>query len=280
MSYLLPDLVADRAHRQADAVALKGSARECSYGDLAVHMDRAACGLIALGLGRGERVAVYLDKRIESVVAFLAAARAGGAFVPVNPLLKPRQVGHILRNCNVRILITSASRAALLRDELRGCDDLRQIVLVDEDGPDAVDRVAVSRWVQLTDAGRAQRHSFHRVIDVDMAAILYTSGSTGNPKGVVLSHRNLVVGAQSVSEYLENTSDDRILSVLPLSFDAGLSQLTTAFSVGASVVLMNYLLPRDVLATMARERVTGMTGVPSLWIQLAGLDWPETATKS
>jgi long-subunit acyl-CoA synthetase (AMP-forming) len=92
----------------------------------------------------------------------------------------------------------------------------------------------------------------HRTIDTDMAAILYTSGSTGRPKGVVLSHRNMVAGAQSVAEYLENRPEDRILSVLPLSFDYGLSQLTTAFSRGASVVLLNYLLPRDVIKAVAR----------------------------
>ena len=77
-----------------------------------------------------------------------------------------------------------------------------------------------------------------------MAAILYTSGSTGRPKGVVLSHRNLIVGAESVSSYLDNTADDVILAALPLSFDAGLSQLTTAFAVGAHVVLLNYLAAR------------------------------------
>src|SRR3546814_14209310 len=78
-----------------------------------------------------------------------------------------------------------------------------------------------------------------------MAAILYTSGSTGLPKGVVLSHRNLVVGGQSVSQYLENGPHDSILSALPLSFDAGLSQVTTAFCTGARLVLLNYLMARD-----------------------------------
>jgi acyl-CoA ligase (AMP-forming) (exosortase A-associated) len=113
-----------------------------------------------------------------------------------------------------------------------------------------------------------------------MAAILYTSGSTGNPKGVVLSHRNMVAGAKSVSQYLENSSDDRILSVLPLSFDAGLSQLTTAFAVGAHAVLLNYLLPRDVVRACAESEITGLTGVPPLWIQLAEIDWPEPGRRS
>ncbi len=117
------------------------------------------------------------------------------------------------------------------------------------------------------------------MIDLDPAAILYTSGSTGRPKGVVLSHRNLIVGAESVSTYLGNTSDDVILSVLPLSFDAGLSQVTTAFAVGAHCVLMNYLLPRDVPKLCAQYGVTGVTAVPPLWLQLADIDWPEDAVR-
>jgi acyl-CoA ligase (AMP-forming) (exosortase A-associated) len=120
----------------------------------------------------------------------------------------------------------------------------------------------------------------HRVIDTDMAGILYTSGSTGKPKGVVLSHRNMVAGARSVAQYLENHEGDRILSALPLSFDAGFSQLTTAFHVGASVMLINYLLPRDIVVAVEQGRITGLTAVPPLWIQLAQLEWPEAARNS
>jgi acyl-CoA synthetase (AMP-forming)/AMP-acid ligase II len=97
---------------------------------------------------------------------------------------------------------------------------------------------------------------------------------TGRPKGVVLSHRNMVVGAKSVATYLGNHADDTLLAALPLSFDAGFSQLTTAFHAGARVVLLNYLLARDVLKTLVREGVTGLTAVPPLYIQLAQLDWP------
>ena len=91
---------------------------------------------------------------------------------------------------------------------------------------------------------------------------------------MVLSHRNMVAGALSVASYLENAASDVILSALPLSFDAGFCQLTTGFSVGARVVLLNYLLPRDVLDALAKERVTGLTAVPPLWIQLSQLNWP------
>jgi acyl-CoA ligase (AMP-forming) (exosortase A-associated) len=113
-----------------------------------------------------------------------------------------------------------------------------------------------------------------------MTAILYTSGSTGKPKGVVLSHRNMVAGARSVAQYLGNHEGDRILSALPLSFDAGFSQLSTAFHSGAGVTLINYLVPRDIVAAAARDRITGLTAVPPLWIQLAQLEWPEAARGS
>jgi acyl-CoA ligase (AMP-forming) (exosortase A-associated) len=122
----------------------------------------------------------------------------------------------------------------------------------------------------------APRRPGHRVVDVDMTAILYTSGSTGKPKGVVLSHRNMVAGAKSVASYLGNHAEDTLLAALPLSFDAGFSQLTTAFHAGARVVLLNYLLPQDVIHALSRERVTGLTAVPPLYIQLTQQKWPET----
>ena len=139
--------------------------------------------------------------------------------------------------------------------------------------------VTVVAYAELAGAEPAAAPT-SRPPDNDRAAILYTSGSTGSPKGVVLSHRNLLVGAESVSSYLGNTADDVILSALPLSFDAGLSQVTTAMAAGAHVVLANYLLARDLVALCARHQVTGLTCVPPLWIQLMDVAWPEEATQS
>jgi acyl-CoA ligase (AMP-forming) (exosortase A-associated) len=199
-------------------------------------------------------------------------------FVPVNPILKPEQVGYILRDCNVRLLITSVERLPSLAATLADCPDLRGVVVVDTDEAlPALPGVALTRWKDAVWSAPAAR--LHRVIDQDMVAILYTSGSTGRPKGVVLSHRNMVTGAESVAQYLENRPSDRLLAVLPLSFDAGFSQLTTAFHAGACAVLLNYLLPRDVIRTVRAERITGITAVPPLWIQLAQLDWGTDTTR-
>ena len=232
--------------------------------------------LNGLGVRRGDRVAVHLDKRIETVTALFGTSAGDGVFVPVNPLLRPKQVGYIMRDCGARVLVTSPERLALLREELEECKSVEHVVLVGQDpSTEPGRRYTVSSWPIATEGDVFAAHA----IDVDMAAILYTSGSTGQPKGVVLSHRNLIAGAESVSHYLGNTPDDVILSALPFSFDAGLSQLTTAFSVGAHVVLLNYLLPADVVRVCAQHRITGLTGVPPLWIQIADEDWPNEAAK-
>lgn len=271
-------LISRMADRNAGRIAIRYRDKALNYGELSQSVTATARALRALELERQDRVAVFLEKRFETISALFGAAAAGGVFVPVNPLLKPEQIGHILRDCNVRILITSTPRFEPLRDVLAQCPDLRHVVLVDPAPTPAFAHAPLIGWDDfLAGVGSTPTHP---VIDQDMAAILYTSGSTGKPKGVVLSHRNLVAGAASVCQYLENTPEDRILSVLPLSFDYGLSQLTTAFTVGASVTLLNYLLPRDVINAVARGGITGLAAVPPLWIQLAELDWPAAAAQS
>ena len=274
---LLPDLILRAAERAPDAPALTYGKHTLNYGELQEQVTRFASGLIGLGLQRGERVAIYLEKRFETVIASFGAPAAGGVFVPLNPLLKPEQVGYILRDCNVRLLVTSPERLALLQETLPACHDLRHVVVLDgATDPGAPAGLSLIAWRALLDAAPA---AGHRVIDTDMLGILYTSGSTGKPKGVVLSHRNMVAGAKSVASYLENHAGDTLLAALPLSFDAGFSQLTTAFHVGARVVLLNYLLPRDVLKALEREKVTGLTAVPPLYIQLTQLEWPAGITE-
>lgn len=278
MTALFHELIYQSADRNINSTALIDRKRHLSYPALAQTVQSFAEALHSLGLSRGERVAVYLEKRLETVIALFGTSAAGGAFVPVNPLLKAEQVAYILNDCNVRILVTSADRLNLLNPVLSQCHDLHTVIIVD-DVPSSlsVPGLSIVKW-QQTQSPPSNSIHLPRCIDSDMVAILYTSGSTGKPKGVVLSHRNLVTGASSVSQYLNNRSDDRILAVLPLSFDYGLSQLNTAFYVGATAVLMNYLLPRDILSIIKQEQITGLAAVPPLWTQLAQLNWQDIQT--
>ncbi|NRR30550.1 acyl-CoA ligase (AMP-forming), exosortase A system-associated [Oxalobacteraceae bacterium] len=277
MAQLLHDLIFKAALRTPDAPALRYQGVAMSYRVLAQLIGLASRALPAQGLARGERVAVYLEKREEAVLAMFGAAAAGVVFVPVNPLLKPDQVAYILADCNARLLITSGQRHAQLAGALARCPELHSVVLVDATDTAAAGAVRrLLRWSDFLDSGGPARA--HRSIDTDMAAILYTSGSTGMPKGVVLSHRNLVAGAHSVASYLNNSAADRLLCVLPFSFDYGLSQLSTAFDSGACAVLINYLLPRDIINTVESEQISGLAAVPPLWMQLAQLSWPSACT--
>lgn len=299
-TYLLPHLVFASAQQYPKNLALTYADKSLSYKELAQEISQFANCLLSFNLERQERVGIYLEKRFEMVISAFGTAHAGAVFVPINPLLKPEQVSYILADCNVKTLVTSTERLPQLIKSLKVCPDLCRIILTSE--PDEMiseellrplqgkfGTIPVYSWKQLIKSAYTTppasllncilQPQGHRVIDTDMVAILYTSGSTGKPKGVVLSHRNMVAGAKSVSTYLENNSQDTLLAALPLSFDAGFSQLTTAFHVGARVVLINYLLPRDVLNAIVREKVTGLTAVPPLWIQLTQLKWPESVTQ-
>jgi acyl-CoA ligase (AMP-forming) (exosortase A-associated) len=271
--HLLHELVFAAAERGPEAPALTCSAETHDYNSLARAVHGVAGGLLTLNLPRTARIAIYLEKRFETVIASFGATAAGGVMVPMNPLLKPEQVAFIARDCDVQVLVTSPERLALLAPVLADCPSLRHVVVTEmpAEPPTLPSGVSLIGWKDLLDA---PPRPGHRVIDTDIAAILYTSGSTGRPKGVVLSHRNMVAGAKSVASYLGNGPQDTLLAALPLSFDAGFSQLTTAFHAGARVVLLNYLLPRDVLKAMEREKVTGLTAVPPLYIQLSQLEWP------
>lgn len=254
-----------------------------TYAELAEQVARATRGLHALGVRRGDRVALYAEKRIETVVALLAIAAAGGVFVPLNPLFKGRQVKHVLADCTPRVVVTTTQRwatvrAALPTDDQSADPPVEHVVLIGEH-PAGLATMTVP-WADVVAAQPEPVPDAAEVIDADVAAIMYTSGSTGGPKGVVLSHRNILAGAASVAGYLRHTEDDVILGVLPLSFDAGFSQLTTALIAGAHVVMVNYVAPREVVRLCARHQVTALTCVPPLWLQLLAQVWPGQATAS
>ena len=213
---------------------------------------------------KGARVASWVAKGELACLMPLAAARAGLVHVPVNPLLKHAQVAHILADSGASLLIGTPARLATLGagDVPGGC------AVMGEGEALAAARDAVCLPPSL-DASPDE-----------LAAILYTSGSTGRPKGVMLSHANMWLGARSVAHYLGLTPDDRVLAVLPLSFDYGQNQLLSAWYAGACAVPLDYLTPRDVVKAVARHGITTLAAVPPLWVQLAEVAWPDGAGAS
>src|SRR5687768_8132494 len=245
---------------EAGAPALLTKEGLLDYAGLEAAVGTLAASLKTRGFAPGDRVASWLPKTRMTSLLPLACARAGLVHVPVNPLLKRAQVGHILADSGARLLLTGRARLGTLGggDLPAGCaaaveeEGLAMLAGEDRLGPSSAD-------------------------PDDLAALLYTSGSTGRPKGVMLSHANMWLGAVSVAHYLRLEPEDRVLGVLPLSFDYGQNQLLSTWAAGACVVPIEYLAARDVIRAVETHSITTLAGVPPLWVQLVEAPWPPRA---
>jgi acyl-CoA ligase (AMP-forming) (exosortase A-associated) len=274
MRRLFHDLVDRVPAQRVHAPALRFRGQDVSYAALRESSERSAAGLAALGIGAGDRVAIYLGNRPEVVELALACSRIGAIFIPLSPLLRARQLEHVLIDSGASVLITAEATLPQALQAGAACPPLRAVVVADSADPASSGgtELPLLRLEDLRAHPPATANDSTQ--DTAAAAILYTSGSTGRSKGVVLSHRNLLAGASIVAGYLGNTPDDRLLAALPLSFDYGLSQVTTAFHVGACAVLTNFSLPATALQEIATEKITGLAGVPTMWAHLASVEWP------
>ncbi|HEX7116989.1 MAG TPA: acyl-CoA ligase (AMP-forming), exosortase A system-associated [Steroidobacter sp.] len=273
---LFHELFDATVERAAARPALRYRDRQCSYAELQERSCRLAAALRRLGVQKGDRVLIYLQNRPEVVEAALACSRLGAIFVPASPMLRQRQLEHVLRDSGAKVLLSSTSALVPPAEVCKASPSLVALVICGE--PAGALPLRSVRYEELMEAPPLDIAA--PAIDCDAAAILYTSGSTGKPKGVVVSHRNLVSGARSVSSYLENVPDDRLLAALPLSFDYGFSQVSTAFTVGACAVLTNFSTAAALVQEVGAARITGLAGVPTMWAHLAASEWPAGAAES
>jgi acyl-CoA ligase (AMP-forming) (exosortase A-associated) len=267
MDYLVHHMLQTSAARLPDKEALVHGTERLSYRNVARRVGGLAQSLRAAGIGRCERVGIHLEPSIAQVISIFGVSQAGGTFVPINSVLLTDQVAHIIRDCGMKALITTPAKLASLAEVLPELNTLEFIVLTGETLPANPPRPLFS--LEESCSREPDPEFRDENISKDLAAILYTSGSTGRPKGVMLSHANVMAGATIVATYLEITEKERILAILPFSFDAGLNQLTTSFLRGSTLVLMTFTFAREIVQMLHRERITGLAGVPTLWSLLA-----------
>ena len=267
MDYLVHHMLSSSAGKLPEKVAVVHGPNRVPYKDLMHRVEALAAALRLAGVERGDRVGIYLEASVAQVISIFAITRAGGVFVPINAELFPDQVGHIVRDCSMKMLIFPASRAVDLSPVLSSITTLKAVVTTGAVPPDQLNVPAYCFEDLLNTEPDCARPD--ATISKDLAAILYTSGSTGKPKGVMLSHANIMAGASIVSTYLGITEADRILAALPFSFDAGLNQLTTAIQQGGTIVLIKFFFGREVVEKLVEEQITGLAGVPTLWSLLA-----------
>jgi amino acid adenylation domain-containing protein len=269
---LVHDLLAETAARSPERTAIVAGDRTVTFAGLDAASARLAAALQGAGVRRGDRVAAALDNSIEFVLALFGTLRAGGVFVPVNPTTKAQKLGYLLDDCEVRAVVAggpalaaaataAASAASVVAFFQAGGTAAAPIRPGLEARPleDALDPAGTLPQVPA-DPG---------LIDQDLAAILYTSGSTGQPKGVMLTHANMRNTSWSISTYLGLRAEDVVACVLPLSFDYGLFQVLMGARVGFTLLLeRGFTYPHEVLARMRAEGVTCLPGVPSIFARL------------
>ncbi len=245
-----------RAEDEPSAIAIVDGG-DFSYATVARRAGGVAHALRAAGVPPGDRGAVRGETSIEQVAAIYGAWLAGAIAVPVHDVLKSRQVAHVLDDAGARVVVTCGRPSTRIGRELLVARSIIDPTTIAETAPPTLDLRGGD----------------------EPALLLYTSGSTGLPKGILISHANLCAGARIVSRYLELRADERILSVLPFAFDYGLNQLLCAVHRGATLVLTRSRLMVHVCEQLRDQRITALAGVPPLWAQLMSRLSPLTAMK-
>jgi long-chain acyl-CoA synthetase len=250
----------DTARRLGDKVALIAGGARVTYRDLDRASDCLASALVDGGVARGDRVIVFMDNCREAVIAIFAALKAGAVFSPINPSTKADKLAFVINNCRARALITQQKLCAVASAAVAETPSVALTVVAGAREPMLHNAISFEAALAAEATPPANPG-----IDLDLAMLIYTSGSTGFPKGVMMTHQSVVAASASITTYLENTADDVILNVLPISFDYGLYQVLMAVKVGATLVLeQSFAFPQAIFARMTAERVTGLPLVPTM----------------
>ena len=264
---LVHDFLTQSARRYPDKIALVSGDQRLSYGQIDDLSGCMAASLIDLGLQRQDRVIIFLDNSAESVISLFGILKAGAIFVMLNPAMKPKKLGYILKDSGARMLVTHRNKFRVVAEALKHPHDLTSIIWngnTDNLPLTSVSSVNHRKWSEVQ-TPPARSEIANQIIDVDLATIIYTSGSTGDPKGVMSAHYNVCAAARSITQYLGNVEEDIILSALPLSFDYGLYQILMASLFGGTVVLeKSFVYPYKVLEKLVQEKATGFPIVPTM----------------
>jgi amino acid adenylation domain-containing protein len=264
---LLHDLLIDSARKLPDKVAVVCGDKRVTYAELDRQSNALAHTLERRGVQRGDRVLVFADNTIEAVVSFWAALKANAIVSPINPLTKADKLNYYLNDCRAAALITDGHLTPVFSQAKS--QHLKLVVCSGAIDAAKTHGLPMLAWKDALEADGAAAPK-RRALDVDLSAIIYTSGSTGDPKGVMLTHRNMLTAAASIATYLRVQEDEVILGVLPLAFDYGLYQMIMAFRQGARLVLeRSFTFPTKVLEKVVAEGVTGFPGVPTIFAILA-----------
>jgi long-chain acyl-CoA synthetase len=270
---LVHDFLERNAESNPGKIGLIFEDRQLTYAEINGMADRLAAAFSQHGVARGDRIVLFLPNCVELVAGIFAALKANAVFVVLNDTMKAEKLFRVLANCRATALVTSTRHASLAREARARIPSLKFAVLTksavspDEQGDSSLyDFEALQAEFTATPPPR-------RCIDQDLACLIYTSGSSGEPKGVMSTHANVVFAADSIISFLHNVPEDIIICALPLSFDYGLYQVLMAFQFGGTLVLeRSFAYPGQFLQLLETEKVTGLPGVPTIFSILLRMD--------
>jgi long-chain acyl-CoA synthetase len=265
---LINEFLENSTYSTPGKIALINQDRKLTYSEINIAANAMAEALITAGFQKQDRAVVYLENSVESVISLFGVLKAGGIFVIINPQVKAKKLAYIISDCQAKVLISDTNHLVPLLELLPSIPSVKYIINSDQNNNKAIKEVNLGitnfAFTEIT-CGNTSSKLSSPCIDIDLASLIYTSGSSGTPKGVMLTHRNMVSAAESIIQYLENTSDDIIIDTLPLSFDYGLYQVLMAFKFGGSVVLeKGFIFPEQIFLTIVKEKVTGWPIVPTI----------------
>lgn len=288
MGHRLHQLLHASAEAHGDRVAVVDRGRSVTYSELDRRSNQLAHLLLDLGVERGDRVGLFLDKSLESVVGVYGALKAGAAYVPLDPQAPPARLAYIAADCGIRVLLTGRGKAGAWGEFIGRGAPVGTLVVLDAAGGDlGAPPPGVTVLPSTALRGVPESAPGVPTIGLDLAYILYTSGSTGDPKGVMLTHQNALTFVEWAAERFQVEPDDRLSSHAPLHFDVSIFDLFAAAAGGAAVVLVppeTSVFPVEVARFIGGNRITVWYSVPSILSMLvlrgglAGGDFPHLRT--
>lgn len=265
MHYLLPHLLFHAASQSPDRTAVVSGSESLTYRDLDRSSDRLAAVLASAGVSRGDRVGILVGKSLGAIVAIYGIMKAGAVYVPIDSGVPAGRAAYIIENCGIRCLLTSGRKSAALDEILRKGGPVERLVLLDDAELSCAPTIPVLAWSDvLAHSGDAPSLD---AVETDLAYILYTSGSTGLPKGVMISHLNSLTFVNWAHETIGVTRDDRLSSHAPLHFDLSIFDVFVACKAGATLVLVPDGLssfPFRLAEWIENERISVWYSVPTI----------------
>jgi amino acid adenylation domain-containing protein len=273
MVYLLHQLLSESASRRPEKEAIVFMNDKMSYAELERESNKLAYVLSEIGIKRGERVGIYMNRSITSIVGAFGILKAGAAYVPIDPTCPENRLSYIINKCGIKCLLTLREKLATLKQVFSLSSPLERIVTMN--GLDSDSRSLGSAqlidWQEVREAARGDAHSAN-TIDSDLAYILFTSGSTGIPKGVMLSHRNSLTFVESAHNFFQIRTSDRFSNICPLHFDMSVFDLFVALRAAATVVIIpetTAIFPVRLAEVIAENKISVWNSVPSALSLLA-----------